>query len=159
MPHPTLGHPPRDLTAGFPAAAERVRADRVRLAERAFEAAVRKDPSFAERYDETGLRRLLRDTESYLERVALSIAGDDPFWTREWAEWVVPVFRRRRVKMDDLVTISEGLRETLPSVLSPEERGPADEALDAAIGVFRWNRRLGGDRRRHPLIDAIYKGA
>jgi hypothetical protein len=136
-----------------------VRADRARLAQRSFEAAVRKDPTLAERHDEAGLRRLLRDTESLIERVALSVAGDDPFWTREWAEWVVPVFRRRRVKMDDLVTISDGIRETLPAVLSPEERRPADDALDAAVKVFRWNRRLGGDRRRHPLIDAIYKGA
>lgn len=147
------------MAAGFPAAAERVRASRSRLAQRAFEAAVRKDPSLAERHDEVDQRRLLRDTESYLERVALSVAGDEPFWTREWAEWVVPVFRRRRVKMDDLVTLSEGIRETLPSVLSPEERRPADEALDAAVEVFRWHRRLGGDRRRHPLLDAIYKGA
>lgn len=159
MPHPTLGLPPRSLTAGYPAAAERLRARRVQLAEQALAAALRRDPSFDDRYDEIGKRRLLRDTESYIEPVARSIAGDDPHWAASWAEMAAPVFRRRRVPMRDLVTISESLRAILPSVLSPDEQRPANDALDAAIKVFRWHGRIGGDHSRGRLIDAIYKGA
>ena len=36
---------------------------------------------------------------------------------------------------------------------------PADAALDAAIEVFRFHRRLAGDaRKRNPILAAIYKG-
>ena len=35
-----------------------------------------------------------------------------------------------------------------------------DASIDAAIKVFLWHRRLAGDaRKRHPLLDFIYKGA
>ena len=35
----------------------------------------------------------------------------------------------------------------------------ADRALDEAVTVYRWYRRLSGDaRKRNPIIDAIYKG-
>jgi hypothetical protein len=34
-----------------------------------------------------------------------------------------------------------------------------DAAIDAAITVFKWHRRLAGDRKRHPLLAFIYKGA
>ena len=35
-----------------------------------------------------------------------------------------------------------------------------DAAIDAAIAVFKWHRRLAGDaRKRNPLLAFIYKGA
>jgi hypothetical protein len=35
-----------------------------------------------------------------------------------------------------------------------------DAAIDEAITVFKWHRRLAGDaRKRHPLLAFIYKGA
>ncbi len=159
MPHPTLGLPPRSLTAGYPAAADRLRSSRVELAELAFGATLRRDRSFDDRYDEIGKRRLLRDAEGYIERIALSVAGDDAHWTQAWAEMAAPVFRRRRVPMRDLVTLSEALREILPSALSPDEQRPANEAIDAAVKVFKWHGRIGGDHSRGRLIDAVYKGA
>lgn len=160
MSHPTLGLPPRDLTAGFPAAAERLRAASERLGTRALEIALERDPSMRERHDELALRKLLHDTGVYIERIARSVASNDPYFTREWADWVAPVFRRRRVPMDDLITLSESLRQAMLSVLAPDERASADAALDAAIGVFRWYRRIAGDaRKRNRLLAAIYKGA
>jgi hypothetical protein len=159
VPHPTLGLPPRSLTAGYPAAAERLRAGRAALAGQALTAALRRDASFGDRYDDIGRRRLLRDAEGYIEQIARSVAGDDTHWSASWAEMAVPVLRRRRVPMRDLVALSEGLRESLPSVLSPDEQRPANEALDAAIKVFKWHGRIGGDHSRGWLIDAIYKGA
>ena len=36
---------------------------------------------------------------------------------------------------------------------------PADAAIDEAIKVFRWYRRLAGDaRKRNPILAALYKG-
>jgi len=148
-----------DMTAGFPAAADRIRASRARLAVRALEAAVERDPTLRERQGEAGLRHLLRDTDGYLERIALVVASGSPLQVREWAEWVAPVFRRRRVPMDDLIVLSEGVRVAVAAVLSDQERTAADLGIDQAIAVFRWHRGLGGDARKHNrLLWAIYKG-
>lgn len=148
-----------DMTAGFPAAAERIRASRVRLAARALEAAVDRDPTLRDRHGEVGLRHLLRDTDGYLERVARAVAAGNPAQVSEWAEWVAPVFRRRRVPMDDLIVLSEGVRVALAAVLSDAERPTADSALDEGIAVFRWHRGLAGDaRKRNRLLWALYKG-
>ncbi len=159
MSHYALGLPAPDMAAGFPAAADRIRAAGGRLGARALEVALQRDPTIRERLGETGLRALLRDTEVYVERIARAVASADPAQAREWADWVAPVYRRRRVPMDDLVTLSEGLRNALAAVLSPQEQVPADAALDAAIATFRWYRRMAGDaRKRNPLLAAIYKG-
>lgn len=160
MTHPSLGAPPRDLRAGFPAAAERLGRHRRRLGARALEVALDRDPSIAERHGELGLRKLLRDTEAMLERLAIAVAADDRLAFAQWADWVAPLYRRRRVPMDDLIHLSEGLRLAVAGVLAPDELRPAEEAIDEAIRVLRWNRRIAGDaRKRNRLLAAIYKGA
>ena len=147
------------MTAGFAAAAERIRAARARIGTRALEVALQRDPSLRDRLGETGLRRLLRDTDVYAERIARAVASGDPGQVREWADWVAPVYRRRAVPMDDLVTLSEGMRSAVAAVLSPDEQVPVDAALDAAIDTFRWYRRIAGDaRKRNRLLAALYKG-
>ncbi len=157
--HPALGLPMTDMTAGSPAAADRIRAARARLAAHALEAAVDADPAMRERHGEAGLRHLLRDTDGYLERVARAVASGDPAQVREWAEWVAPVYRRRRVPMDDLIALSEGVRVALGAVLSGDDRAAADTAIDAGIAVFRWHRGLAGDaRKRNRYLFALYKG-
>ncbi|HXG39799.1 MAG TPA: hypothetical protein VNJ28_02555 [Candidatus Limnocylindrales bacterium] len=158
--HPALGLPPRSLVAGFPEAAERLRSNRARIGTRALQIALELDPTLRERYDEIGLRRLLRDTEVFLDRIALCVAGDDPHWAREFADWVVPIYRRRRVPMDDLVTLHEAFRRAVAAYLEPDELAAAGRAIDEAIRVFRWNRRIAGDaRKRNKLLEFIYKGA
>jgi hypothetical protein len=157
--HPSLGLPPRDLAAGFPDGAARLRANASRLATRALEIAIAADPTVRTRYDELGLRRLLHDAEVYLERVALSVAGDDTYHARHWAETVAPLYRRRHVPMDDLVAIGEGIRRAIESALTPAERASADRAIDEANRVFRDMRRIAGDaRKRNRLLSALYKG-
>jgi hypothetical protein len=147
------------MRAGFPDAAARVRADAARLGARALEVALRRDPTMRDRLGETGLRQLLRDTEILVERVARVLASADPGQLREWADWVAPVYRRRMVPMDDLVTLCEGLRASLPAVLSPEEQEPTNAAFDQAIATFRWYRQIAGDaRRRNRLLNALYRG-
>ena len=77
----------------------------------------------------------------------------------EYAEWTAPVYRRKRIPMDDLVGLCEGLRAALPSVLAPGELAAAEAALDGAIKAYRWHRRLAGDaRKRNAVLQFIYKG-
>jgi hypothetical protein len=157
--HPTLGLPPRSLQSGFPDAATRLRASRAALAVRALEIAVDGDPTLTARYDETGLRNLLRDTEVHVDRLALCVAGDDSHWLKQFADQAATVFRRRGVAMDDVVRLCEGLRSAARGVLSDEEMVPANAALDEAVATYRWYRRLSGDaRKKNRIVDAIYKG-
>ena len=159
MSHPSLGLPPLDLTAGFPGAAERLLASKDRLAARALAVAMDADPTIRERYDETGQRQLLRDATLLAERVSLSVAAANPLQAREYADWTAPVYRRRRVPMDDLVALCEGLRAALPSILAPAEMAAASAALDGAIEVYRWHRRLAGDaRKKNAFLQFLYKG-
>ena len=159
MSHPSLGLPPLDLTAGFPEAAARIRASQERLAARALSVAMSSDPTLRERYDETGQRQLLRDAALLAERVAICVAAANPLPAREYADWTAPLYRRRRVPMDDLVALCEGLRVALPSVLAPAELAAASSALDAAIEVYRWHRRLAGDaRKKNAFLQFLYKG-
>ncbi len=160
MSHPSLGLPPVDRTAGFPAGAARLTGGRMQVAGRALAVGLELDPTMRERYDELGLRRLLNDAAVYLDAVATSVATDDPGHAAHWAEMSAPVYRRRRVPMDDLVTLGEGLRRAIESVLAPDERASAGRAIDAANARYHALRRLGGDaRRRNRILAAIYKGA
>lgn len=158
--HPTLGEPPVDFTAAHPAAAARLRANSDAIAARALETAIDLDPTLRERHDEFGLRHLLRDVSVELDRVALSVASGRETFVAEWADWVAPLYRKRRVPMDDLIRLSEGLRQALRGYLGPDEMPDADRALDRAVAVFKWNRRIAGDaRKRNRILAFIYKGA
>jgi hypothetical protein len=158
--HPSLGIPPRSLQAGFPDGAARLRAERGRLATRALEVAVDGDPTLRTRHGEAGLRSLLADAEVFVERLALCVAGNDSHWLKHFADQTATVYRRRGVAMDDVIALLEGLRAGARGVLSPDESVPADAAIDEAIKVFRWYRRLAGDaRKRNPILSALYKGA
>jgi hypothetical protein len=158
--HPTLGLPPRDLRAGFPDAAARIRREAGRLGARALEVALEIDPTMRDRLGELGLRKLLRDTEVLIERLAIALAARERMAVANWADWVNIVYRRRGVSLDDVANLCEGLRRATTSVLTPEEHAFASEALDEAIKVFHWNRRIAGDaRKRNKLLSFIYKGA
>ncbi|MHB8460652.1 MAG: hypothetical protein ACYDAK_05625 [Candidatus Limnocylindrales bacterium] len=160
MSHPNLGLPPLDERAGSPAGAARLRAATSEVGVRVIEAATSADPTLRERLGEVGLRQLLRDTGIWTDRIALCVAADDPTPMRTFAEQIAPPYRRRRVSMDDLTTLAEAFRAVVRAILTPTEQTTADTALDAAIEVFRWHRRIAGDaRKRSRILQAIYKGA
>jgi hypothetical protein len=157
--HPSLGLPPPDETAGFPAAARRLRGVTARLGVRALEIAVERDPTLRDRYDELGLRHLLRDTETFIDRIALAIASNDPGPVPAFVDQVVPLYRRRRVPMDDVANLFEGLRSAIAPFLVGPEVESMHAAIDAGIAQARWNRRIAGDaRKRNRLVQFLYKG-
>lgn len=160
MSHPSLGRPPIDLTAGSPTAAGHIRAALDQLAAAALEAAIDRDPTLRTRYDEIGLRERLHDAGLLADRVALAVAAGDPGPAHEYADWTAPVYRRKRVPLDDLINLGEGLRAALGSVIEGPALADAEAAIDAAIASYRWHRRLAGDaRKRNRFLQFIYKGA
>ena len=96
----------------------------------------------------------------FIDRLALCVAGNDSHWLKDFADQTATVFRRRGVAMDDVVRMHRGPPVRRPrGVLSDAETVPADAAIDEAIKVFRWYRRLAGDaRKRNPILAALYKG-
>jgi hypothetical protein len=159
MPHPSLGLPPPDFAAGYPEAAAQLRRHRARIARLALEAAVRLAPDLAVRYDEIALRHFLRDYDRHIEQLARSLETDDDSWVTNYAEWLVPVYRRREVPMKDAATLLLGLRDAVVTVLS------ADEAQRAVEFLLRWRTRykrhqaIPGDHRGNPVVRFFWKGA
>lgn len=159
MPHPALGLPPADASAGQPAVASRLRAASDRLPELALKAAVRLDPSLAERHDELALRRFLRDYDRHIEQLALAVATGEERFVTVYAETLVPTYRRRGVRMNDVVTLVRALEEVAvaggPAVEAPAIRAP----VDAWVERLRRHRRLAGDHRGNAAARFIWKGA
>jgi hypothetical protein len=157
--HPSLGRPPVDPLPGSRDAARRIQDAAGTLAARALDTALDRDPTLGQRNDEVGLRERLRDAELLAERLALCVGTGSPAPAREYADWTAPVYRRKKVPLDDLINLCEGLRTALPLVLSPDDLAPAEAALDDAIAQYRWHRRLAGDaRKRNAFLQFIYKG-
>jgi len=130
------------------------------IAARALEVAIERDPTLKVRNDELGLRALLRDAAVLLDRIARSVGSGDPRYPGEWVEWVAPLYRRRKVPMDDLISLSEGLRRAMRAYVGPDEMVLVNEAIDGGIDRLRWNRRIAGDaRKRNRLLALLYKGA
>ncbi len=159
MSHPSLGLPPRHTSNAWADVARRIRDNGPQLAARALAVAIDRDPTLRERYDDIGLRERLRDAELLAERVAVSVAADDPTAAREYADWTSPMYRRKRVPLDDLINLCEGLRAAIASTVAPGMAAAADVAIDEAIAQYKWHRRLAGDaRKRNAFLQFIYKG-
>ena len=95
----------------------------------------------------------------YLDRLALSVAGDDPYWLADFCEHTSIIYRRNRIRLDDAIRILEGIRAASRAVLSGDEVRPADAAIDGGIHAFREQRKLAGDARpRNRILAALYKG-
>jgi hypothetical protein len=157
--HPNLGLAPIDVTAGHPDAAEKIRSNALRLSAGALESALMSDPTIRARSDEAGLRRLLRDTELMVDRLAICLASGDDRWLVEYAEWIVPIYRRRGVPLADLGAVCAGIRDTLEPQLNPDELAVATRSLDAAIAILARDGRLAGDtHKRNALWKWLYRG-
>jgi hypothetical protein len=157
--HPNLGLAPFDMTSGYPAAAATVRRDAAQVSAGALTAAAKADPTLRSRYDETGLRLLLRDAELLAERLAMCLGGGGVRWLSDYAEWIGPIERRRGVVLGDLAALCAGMVEALEPSLGADELAAARRALEAAANVFRRNGRVAGDRhKRNAFLKWMYKG-
>jgi hypothetical protein len=151
--------PPGDQRIVFADAAATLRDRAPVLAARALEVAIDRDPTIRTRNDEAGLRARLWDATLLAQRLAIAVRQDDPLPMREYAEQVGPVYRRKGVPLDDLSHLCEGLRASLGGVIAGEPFEAASLALDEAIAVFRWHRRLAGDaRKKNAFLQFLYKG-
>ena len=159
MAHPLLGLPPSDATAGRPDAAVRLRTARERLARIALEASLRIDPTFRVRFDDLALRRILRDNDRHIEQLARALETGEERFVTDYGEHIVPIYRRRDIRMNDYVTILGGLREAALSVLPGDDAGPTTQLIDRWIERVRHHRRLAGDHKGNPIARFIWKGA
>ena len=117
MPHPSLGLPPADVTAGHPEAAARLRANITRLARLGLQETVNNADGFADRYDEDMLRLLLRDSERHLEQLAKVDGNGRDYYVTSYAEWLVPDLspaRRPDARRDGHARRSPGCRGDRP---------------------------------------------
>ncbi len=160
MSHPSLGLPPPDPKTGHPGAAAAVRSARERLAGRALEDVVAADPTLRERYDEIALRRLLRDIGTFLDQLAAALEIGEEGAFISWCEATVPMYRKRGVPVDDLVSVASAVRRLVRASVEPAAAPAVDRAVDGATAAYRRHRRLAGDaRKRNPVAAFLYKGA
>jgi hypothetical protein len=159
MPHPSLGLPPHDTTAGLPEAAARLRANRTRLARLALAATVAHVADFEVRYDDLALRRFLRDYDRHIEQLARALETGEDGYVTNYGEWLVPLYRRRRVPMSDLMALLAGLQQAAASVLTPAENEAAAEMLRRWADRLRHHARLAGDHKGNALLRFFWKGA
>jgi hypothetical protein len=158
--HPSLGLPPRDLKAGDPVAADALRRAGPRLHARALQAAIDIDPTLKDRHSELTRQMLLADLQAFVERLIVALASGQPRAMATFADLVAVRYRKRKIAMDDVVTLCEGLRRAAAAVVDATSLELLDQSIDEGIAVFRWHRRLAGDaRKRNPILSFIYKGA
>ncbi len=113
-----------------------------------------------DRHAEIVIQALLADLEAFHDRLVVAVASGDPHAMATFADLVAVRYRKRNVPMDDVISLCEGLRRAAAAVVEPDAVATIDAAIDEAIRVFKWNRRLAGDaRKRHPLLAFLYKGA
>jgi hypothetical protein len=158
MPHPATGLPPSDATAGHPAVAARLRASS-RLPALSLEAALRIDGSLGERYDGLMLRRLLRDFEQHIEQLARAIETGEPRYVVVYGETLVPIYRRRGVRMNDVTTLLRGLEEAAIALGASAEAPLIRAPMAAFVERMRRHRRLPGDHEGNSAVRFVWKGA
>ena len=159
MAHPSLGLPPHDTTAGLPDAAARLRANRERLGRLALAATVANVADFEVRYDDTALRLFLRDYERHVEQLARALETGQDGYVTNYAEWLVPLYRRRRVPMRDLIALISGLQQAVATVLTPAENEAAGEVFKSWAERLRHHGRLPGDHKGNAVLRFFWKGA
>ena len=138
--------------------AARLRADG-RLPATALEAAFRIDETLPQRYDELMQRRFLRDYEQYIEQLARAIETGEDRFVVEWGESIVPIYRRRDVRMNDVVSLLRGMEEAAVALGPAVDAELIREPIDAWVERLRHHRRLPGDHEGNRIVRWIWKGA
>lgn len=159
MPHPVLGLPPSDATSGQPLVAARLRGARARIGPLSLEAALRRDPTLRDRLDDLALRQLLRDLDGYVEQLARAIETGEERYVVMYGEWLVPLYRRRGVRMNDVVTLVAGFEDACLAVVPGSDAPVVRALIEAWIERLRHHRRLAGDHKGNAVARFFFKGA
>jgi hypothetical protein len=148
------------MTAGDAAAAAALHSGGERLRARALATALELNPTMRDRHPEIVIQALLADLTAFHDRLIIAVASGEPRAMAAFADLVAVRYRKRKIPMDDVISLCEGLRRAAAAVVQPEAVASIDAAIDQGIAVFKWNRRLAGDaRKRNPLLSFLYKGA
>ena len=158
MAHPYRGEIPADPNAGFPRGGAQIRAHWRHLSELAFSEALRRDPRLGERYDERALRVFYRDYERHFEQLARALSSGTDETVQQYAEWLTPLMRRRRVPMADLVTFIAAMAPAARTVLTPAEDEAAQDIIDRWVKRQYKAKKLPGDRKRNPVLSFFWRG-
>ena len=76
-----------------------------------------------------------------------------------YGESIVPTYRRRGIRMNDVITIINGLREAAQTALDANETEIMRAYIAAWIARLRRHARLPGDHKGNSLVRLIWKGA
>ena len=133
--------------------------DAARLPASALDAAYRIDETLPQRYDQIAQRTFLRDYQQHIEQLARAIeTGEDRFVT-VWGESLVPIYRRRNVRMNDVVSLLRGLEEAAVALGPAADADVIREPLAAWVERMRHHRRLAGDHEGNAAVRFVWKGA
>jgi hypothetical protein len=105
------------------------------------------------------LRLFVRDCETHIEQLAKSLETGDDYYVVAYSEWLVPVYRRRRIPMRDFMALLNGLQQACATVLAPAERDAAAELFKRWEMNLKFHQRLPGDHKGNALIRFFWKGA
>jgi hypothetical protein len=159
MSHPVLGLPAADPTSGRTDAAARLRRGRTAITRLALQAALAADGGLADRNDEVMRRRFLQDFEQHVERLARALETGEERFVTDYAEWLMPIYRRRRVPVKDQNVLLGGLREAALTVLTPDDGVALVVLIDAWLVRLKLHRALPGDHKGNAVTRLIWKGA
>ena len=123
------------------------------------ESAFRIDPTLGERYDEVMQRRFLRDYDRHIEQLARAIETGEDRYVVVYGETLVPIYRRRHVRMNDVVSLIRGLGEAAVAIGPSAQADLVREPVNAWVERMRHHRRLPGDHRGNAAVRFIWKGA
>jgi hypothetical protein len=129
-----------------------------RLPAAALAAAFRIDETLPQRYDELMQRRFLRDYEGHIEQLACAVESGEDRYVADYGESLVPIYRRRDVRMNDVVTLLLGLQEAAVALGPSAQANLIHEPMDAWVERMRHHRRLPGDHEGNAAVRFVWKG-
>jgi hypothetical protein len=105
------------------------------------------------------LRLFLRDHDRHIEQLCQAIETGEDRFVVIYGETIVPVYRRRGVRMNDVVTLIKGLEEAAVALVPGADAMVVRELTQAWIERMRRHRRLPGDHAGNKAVRFIWKGA
>ena len=130
------------MSAGDTTAAAALRSGGARLRARALSAALEANPTMRDRHAEVVIQALLADLEAFHDRLVVAVSSADPHAMATFADLVAVRYRKRKIPMDDVISLCEGLRRAASSVVEPGAVATVDAAIArrsrSSSGTAAW---------------------